>query len=113
MPKFSGMATKITKPRPTPDAESAEPLGDGVTRPAGVALPPAVASASPPKLLPRLRDALRLRHYSIRTEQAYVDWVRRFVVFHGRRHPARLGASEVQAFLTHLAVERSVSSSTS
>ena len=112
MPKFSGMATKITKPRPTPDAESAEPLGGGVSRPAGVALPPAVAPASPPKLLPRLRDALRLRHYSIRTEQAYVDWVRRFVVFHGRRHPARLGASEVQAFLTHLAVERSVSSST-
>ena len=66
----------------------------------------------PPKLLDRLRHALRVRHYSIRTEQAYVDWVRRFIRFHDRRHPANLGPAAVQAFLTHLAVERSVSSST-
>jgi len=55
---------------------------------------------------------MRVRHYSLRTERAYLDWVRRFVLFHGKRHPERLGAAEVQAFLTHLAVERSVSSST-
>jgi len=59
-----------------------------------------------------MREALRVRHYSIRTERAYVDWVRRFIRFHDRRHPARLGAVEVQAFLTHLAVERSVASPT-
>jgi len=63
-------------------------------------------------LLGRMREALRVRHYSIRTERAYVDWVRRFIRFHDRRHPARLGAVEVQAFLTHLAVERSVASPT-
>ena len=60
----------------------------------------------------RLRHALRVRHYSIRTEQAYVDWTRRYIHFHGKRHPVDLGAAEVQAFLTHLAVERSVASPT-
>ncbi|HEY6356562.1 MAG TPA: phage integrase N-terminal SAM-like domain-containing protein, partial [Burkholderiaceae bacterium] len=60
----------------------------------------------------RLRHALRVRHYSIRTEQAYVDWVRRFILFHGKRHRANLGATEVQASLTHLAVDRSVASPT-
>jgi integron integrase len=64
------------------------------------------------RLLDQLREAIRLRHYSIRTERAYVDWVRRFIHFHGRRHPARLGPAEVQDFLTHLAVERSVASTT-
>jgi integron integrase len=59
-----------------------------------------------------VRAAVRLRHFSIRTETAYVDWVRRFVLFHGKRHPRELGAAEVAAFLTHLAVERSVSPST-
>jgi integron integrase len=59
-----------------------------------------------------MRDALRVRHYAIRTEQAYVDWVRRFVQFHDKRHPSQLGAAEVQAFLTHLAVDRSVASPT-
>ncbi len=53
-----------------------------------------------------------MRHYSIRTEQAYVEWTRRYIHFHGRRHPIDLGAAEVQAFLTHLAVERSVASPT-
>jgi integron integrase len=65
-----------------------------------------------PRLLDLVRDALRRRHYSYRTEQSYVDWVRRFVLFHGRRHPREMGADEVTAFLTHLARERSVSAST-
>jgi integron integrase len=76
--------------------------------------PHAVAAASPqpPKLLDRLRGHLRTRHYSIRTESAYADWVRRFILFHGKRHPAQMGAPEVAAFLTHLATERQVSAST-
>ena len=71
-------------------------------------------SAAPqqPRLLDRLRDKIRLKHYSIRTEHAYVDWARRFILFHGKRHPMDLGAGEVEAFLTHLAVEGRVSAST-
>lgn len=65
-----------------------------------------------PRLLDRVRHKIRLKHYSIRTEKAYVDWVRRFVHFHGLRHPDGLGAQEVEAFLTHLAVEGNVAAST-
>jgi hypothetical protein len=65
--------------------------------------------ASEPRLLDQLRGRLRVKHYSIRTEQAYVDWVRRFVLFHGKRHPRELGAAEVESFLTDLAVRRLVS----
>ena len=65
-----------------------------------------------PKLLERLRIHLRTRHYSIRTEQAYIDWARRFIVYHGKRHPQEMGAAEVEAFLSHLAVDRQVSAST-
>ena len=66
----------------------------------------------PPRLLDRVRDKIRLRHYSIRTEQAYVDWIKRFIVFHGKRHPETLGAPEVEAFLTNLAVEHNVAAAT-
>jgi hypothetical protein len=52
------------------------------------------------KLLDRVRDALRLKHYSIRTEEAYVNWIKRYIHFHNVRHPAEVGAPEVQAFLT-------------
>ena len=55
---------------------------------------------------------LRAHHYSLRTETAYLDWVRRFILFHHKRHPQDMGAAEVEAFLTHLAVERQVSAST-
>src|SRR5689334_20875030 len=65
-----------------------------------------------PRLLDRVRDAIRYRHYSYRTEQAYVEWVRRYVIFHGKRHPATMGAEEVTAFLTHLATNGSLSAST-
>ena len=67
---------------------------------------------SEPKLLDQLRGRLRVKHYSIRTEQAYVDWVRRFVLFHDKRHPRGLGQIEVETFLTDLAVRRRVSAST-
>jgi len=68
--------------------------------------------AEPPKLLDRVRDKIRLKHYSIRTEQSYVQWVRRYILHHGKRHSAEMGAAEVEAFLTHLAVEGNVSAST-
>ena len=64
------------------------------------------------KLLDRVRDAIRLKHYSIRTEQAYVNWIKRYIYFHGVRHPAEMGAPEIQAFLTHLAVQENVAAST-
>jgi len=64
------------------------------------------------RLLEQVRDAIRLKHYSIRTEEAYVDWIKRYIYFHGIRHPAEMGALEVQAFLTHLAVDQNVAAST-
>ena len=68
--------------------------------------------ATPKKLLDQVRDAIRLKHYSIRTEQAYVNWIKRYIYFHNVRHPAEMGAPEIQAFLTHLAVEKNVAAST-
>jgi len=65
-----------------------------------------------PKLLDRFREALRSRHYSRRTEQTYCQWVKRFIYFHKMRHPAEMGESEINAFLTHLAVRKKISSST-
>jgi len=56
----------------------------------------------PPTLLGRVREVIRYKHYSIRMERAYVDWIRRFVNFHGRRHPREIGADEIRAFLSHL-----------
>lgn len=64
-----------------------------------------------PKLLELVRRALRLRHYSLRTERAYCDWIRRFILFHGKRHSATLGRVEVQSFLTHLARDLKLSAS--
>ncbi len=65
-----------------------------------------------PKLLDQLRGAIRVRHYSIRTEEAYVDWVKRYIFFHNKRHPKEMGANEIAAFLSYLAIERGVSAST-
>lgn len=65
-----------------------------------------------PKLLDALRAQLRVMHYAIRTEDAYVDWVKRFILFHGKRHPRDMGPREVSEFLSHLAVNRNVSAST-
>ena len=72
---------------------------------------PAAAQAAP-RLLDRVRDAIRRRHYSPRTEETYVHWIRRFIHFSGKRHPAQLGAAEVTAFLNHLATERTVAAAT-
>ena len=65
-----------------------------------------------PKLLDQLREALRSRHYSRRTEQTYCHWVKRFIYFHNVRHPSEMGEPEINAFLTHLAVKEKVSAST-
>jgi len=65
-----------------------------------------------PRLLDEVRKAIRLRHYSYRTEKAYVDWIRRFVVYHDKRHPIQMGGAEVEGFLSHLARDREVSAET-
>jgi hypothetical protein len=67
---------------------------------------------TPKKLLDQVRDAIRLKHYSIRTEEAYVNWIKRYIYFHNVRHPAEMGTSQVQAFLTHLAVREDVAACT-
>ena len=66
----------------------------------------------PRRLLDQVRDAIRVPHYSIRTEDAYVGWAKRFILFHRKKHPSAMGADEVNAFLTHLATEGNVSAST-
>ena len=66
----------------------------------------------PGKLLDHVRDLLRLNHYARRTEEAYTGWMRRFILYHGKKHPRDMGALEVELFLTHLAVEENVSTST-
>src|SRR5213075_1706601 len=68
--------------------------------------------AEPPKLLDRTRDAIRARHYSRRTEEAYTMWIKRYIFFHGKRHPASMGGEQVNAFLSSLAVDGHVSAAT-
>ena len=70
------------------------------------------AATAAPKLLDRVRQACRLRHFSRRTEDAYAGWIRRYIVFHGKRHPDGMGATDVSVFLSWLAVEQEVSAST-
>ena len=70
------------------------------------------AESRPKKLLDQVRDAVRLKHYSYRTEQTYVQWIRRFILFHKKRHPQAMGVPEIEAFLTHLAVQERVAAST-
>lgn len=73
---------------------------------------PAAPQPAAPRLLDQLRAAVRLRHYALRTEEAYVGWVRRFILFHGKRHPRDLGPADVEAFLSHLATDRGVAAAT-
>src|SRR4051794_10253165 len=65
-----------------------------------------------PKLLDRLRDRIRAKHYSLRTERAYLDWIRRFILFNDKKHPAEMSALGVEQFLTHLAIDGRVAAST-
>jgi len=66
----------------------------------------------PPKLLDQVREAIRIKHYSYRTEESYVAWIRRFILFHQKRHPKDMGTAEITAFLSHLAVKEQVAAST-
>ena len=75
-------------------------------------IPSAAEQGSAPRLLEQVRGRIRFKHYSIRTEQAYLDWIKRFIRHFGKRHPRDMGAAEVSAFLTHLAVEGRVAAST-
>jgi len=69
-------------------------------------------TVNPPRLLDQVRDKLRVKHYSIRTEQTYTDWIKRYIYFHDKRHPKDLGAQDIEAFLTHLAVNGKVAAAT-
>ena len=79
---------------------------------AAAGLPLSSSAPLAPRLEDLVRGAIRRRHFSIHTEAAYWDWARRFVLFHGKRHPRELGAAHIQQFLTHLARERQVAAST-
>lgn len=69
-------------------------------------------STKPPKLLDQVRDRLRVKHYALRTEHSYLRWIRQFILFNNKRHPIELGAAEIEAFLSYLAVERQVTPAT-
>ena len=99
--KVSERAREGTTPAPRLLTES--PLEDA---------PGAAAGAGKRKLLDEVRDAIRTRHYSYRTEEAYVGWIKRFILFHGKRHPAEMGKPEIEQFLTALAVKHNVAAST-
>ena len=73
---------------------------------------PAPVLKRPPKLLEQVREAIRVRHYSIRTEKPYVSWIRRYILFHGKRHAVEMGGAEVTAFLTGLAGDGGVAAAT-
>jgi integrase len=68
--------------------------------------------ANSPKLLDQVRELLRIKHYALKTEEAYVYWIRRFILFHNKRHPRDMGASQIHTFLAHLAVKENVAAST-
>jgi integron integrase len=84
----------------------------GVQSASGEAAADASSAGRAPKLLDRVRHAIRAKHYSRRTESAYVDWIRRYILFHKKRHPSEMGAPEITSFLTWLASNRRVSAST-
>ena len=87
-------------------------LAAATSTPAHDAVSAASAEPSQPRLLDRVRSEIRTRHYALRTEQTYVHWIRRFILFHGKRHPRDMGGAEVGQFLSHLATERNVAAST-
>jgi integron integrase len=76
------------------------------------ALTASALSSAKPKLLDQVRQAIRTRHYSVKTEEAYIGWIKRFIFFHNKRHPAEMGETEIAQFLSSLATDRRVSAST-
>jgi integron integrase len=95
----TSMVAVVRAPGATPDAQPGSPAVS-------------VLAPAPPRLLDRVRHKIRARHYSPRTEKAYVGWIRRFILFHGKRHPLEMGAPEIARFLTSMAVRMRVSAST-
>ena len=75
--------------------------------------PQGIPSPKEKKLMEQVSDALRTKHYSYRTEQTYKDWIKRYIIFHGKRHPREMGENEIRAFIAHLTTERKVAVSTS
>ncbi|MGH8528980.1 MAG: integron integrase [Nevskiales bacterium] len=75
-------------------------------------MPENTSTPQPPRLMQQVRHRLRAKHYSLRTEETYVHWIKRYILFHGKKHPTEMGVSEVEAFLSHLAVELNVAAST-
>ena len=98
--------------RQTPEEHPPAPPPREVVRPTQCVPGPSASAKPPRKLLDRVRDAIRVRHYSRRTEDAYLGWTRRYVHFHDLRHPETMGEHEIASFLTDLAVRGAVSSST-
>jgi Phage integrase, N-terminal SAM-like domain len=70
------------------------------------------SETKPKKLLDQVREALRTRHYSYRTEQTYMDWIKRYILFRAKRHPKDMGIEEIQTYHSHLAAEKNVAAST-
>jgi len=70
------------------------------------------ATVTKPKLMDQLREAIRVRHYSYKTEQSYVQWVKRYILFRDKRHPSAMGEAEIRHFLNHLVVDKQVTAST-
>ena len=66
----------------------------------------------PKKLLDRVRETIRRKHYSFHTEKSYVAWIKRYIFFHNKRHPLEMGNREIETFLTHLAIKKQMSAST-
>src|SRR5262245_2607482 len=113
--RFTPLEALTPPPAPRAAAESLEaspPPDPGPATTARTSPPPGDAPGSRQRLLDRVHHTIQTMHYSRRTEKAYVHWIRRFVVHHGRRHPAELGADEVRSFLSYLAVHKRVSAST-
>ena len=106
--------TRCISSAPPPPRTTQEPAPLRPDVPQSAVGPPAPPSqaARPPKLLDRLREALRSRHYSRRTEESYCYWAKRFIFFHHVRHPVEMAEPEINAFLTYLAVKEKVSAST-
>ena len=101
-------------PPPPPVAENSSGGGSPLRGPDGrpVRRPEVFRPNPKARLLEQCREVFRFHHFSLRTEQTYIQWIRRFIVFHGKRHPREMGKGEIQTFLTHLAVAGEVAAST-
>jgi integron integrase len=109
------MGTQPENPHPSHPGLAERNLNHELAAPVSEALPVSTIlaeSAHEPKLLDRVRTLIRAKHYSIRTERIYVFWIKRFICFHGKRHPESMGKAEVEAFLSHLATAGDVAAST-